>query len=108
MTREELLQRLTQAKVKLAHERRNVHDMKNTERLLASLIEDVQEDGVLDVQAPHDIADSMNLPNVDKATSAKTVARLRALLINNGLTASELSRCTVGDIIALHESMTNG
>lgn len=57
MTRQELIERLTRV-------RRRV---KSNQHLLAlenidHLLEDIGADGVLDVQAPVDIADSMSLP----------------------------------------------
>jgi hypothetical protein len=59
MTRNELINRI-----------RNVVDefdmQPRAEKALKSLIADIESDGVLDVQAPHDIAESMNLPRPAK------------------------------------------
>jgi hypothetical protein len=74
----------------------NVREIRDAVRLL---IEDINADGVLDVQAPRDIAEGMNLP------SASCLVRMRMALIAAGLTRDDVRACSVADLIALHEAM---
>lgn len=65
MTRRELLERLVQI-------RRNINVITPAYDMMIALIKDVEIDGVLDVQAPEEVAQGMKLHKADVFSAIKT------------------------------------
>jgi hypothetical protein len=85
MTRNELIQRLMNLRDGLKTKDQTSNDLDITD-----LIDDINTDGVLDVQCPPEIAESMNLPRPADHITADDMAEAEANVLLDEATARDI------------------